>query len=129
MEFNLTDESGNRVNSDIEIEKQSGLFKLLGICREGGTRLINPTGKAEILSIIPNPASDDVEINVNLIEDGFSTLSVYNVNGLKLREFKFDDGTGLKSIEINAREFDNGLYFIKLQTPTVIENKKLMIVK
>ncbi len=129
VEFNLTDEAGNKIDSDLEIEKQPGLFKLLGICREGGTRLINPTGKAEILQIIPNPASDDIEIKVNLIEDGVSTLSVYNVNGVKLREFSLNDGTGLKTMYLNINDFANGLYFIQLLTPTVVNYQKLMIVK
>ena len=56
LEIFLKDNFGNKV--DYNFETQSGTFKLLGICREGGTRLFNPTGKAEILSIIPNPASD-----------------------------------------------------------------------
>lgn len=127
VDFILKDDLGNIV--DYDIETKSGLFKLLGICREGGTRLIIPSGKAEILSIIPNPASDDIEIKVNLIENGFTTLSVFNSNGVKLKEFNLNDGTGLKTINLNAKEFDNGLYFIELQTPTVVENKKLMIIK
>ncbi len=127
VEFILKDDLGNKVN--YEIEKQAGLFKLLGICREGGTRLINPTGKVEILSIIPNPASEDIEIKVNLIEEGVSTISVYNLNGAKLREFSLNEGTGLKTINLNLKDFDNGLYFIELQTPTVVNHQKLMIVR
>jgi len=127
VDFKLTDDSGNKV--DFDIKATPGLFKLLGICREGGTRLINPTGKAEILSIIPNPASDDIEININLIEEGASLLSVYNSNGIKIKEINITGETGLRLINLNAKEFSNGLYFIQLQTPTVLENKKLIIVK
>ncbi|MEI6090854.1 MAG: FISUMP domain-containing protein [bacterium] len=127
VDFILTDASGNKV--DVDLETTSGKFKLLGICEEGGTRLINPIGKVEILQIIPNPASDNLEINLNLIEDGVTTLSVLNSNGIKLKEINITGETGLKSITIDAREFDNGMYFIQLQTPTVVVNKKLMIIK
>jgi uncharacterized protein (TIGR02145 family) len=127
VDFILKDAKGNKV--DFDIKTTSGLFKLLGICREGGTRLINPTGKAEILSIIPNPASDDIEININLIEEGNTTLSIYNTNGTKLNEFYISGKIGLQTIKLNARVFPNGLYFIELQTPTVVENRKLMIIK
>ncbi|MEI6091825.1 MAG: T9SS type A sorting domain-containing protein [bacterium] len=127
VEFILKDDLGNPIN--YEIEKHAGLFKLLGICHEGGTRLIHPTGKAEISSIIPNPASDEVVISVNLIEDSPTTLSIFNSNGTKIKEINLICDIGLQSVKLNAREFANGLYFIQLQTPTVLENKKLVIIR
>jgi hypothetical protein len=126
-DFKLIDNMGEEL--EYNVEYRYGTFKLLGICREGGTRLINPTGKAEILSIMPNPASEDIEIKVNLIEDGATLVSVYNSNGMKIKEYSIIGETGQKTINLNARDFSNGLYFIQLQTPTVLENKKLMIIK
>jgi len=123
----LKDKAGNRIN--YIFEKQSGTFKLLGICREGGTRLFNPTGKVEIMQIIPNPASEDIEIKINLIEDGTTTLSIFNSNGLKVKEFNITGETGMQTIKLDGRDYSNGLYFIQLQTPTVIEYQKLMIIK
>lgn len=127
VDFTLTNSAGEKV--DYDIETTSGKFKLLGVCEEGGTRLFNSAGKVEIMEIIPNPASDNVEINVNLIEDGATTLSVYNYNGTKLQEITLQGETGLRTINLDTRNFDNGLYFIKLQTPTVITNQKLMIIR
>jgi hypothetical protein len=46
-----------------------------------------------------------------------------------MRDFNLAGETGLKTINLDVREFANGLYFIQLQTPTVITNQKLMIVK
>jgi len=116
---------GGTANIDVE----NGTFKLLGICREGGTRLINPAGKADILSIMPNPASEEIEITVNLIEDGATLVSIFNSNGIKIKEYNMIGETGPQTINLNAKEFANGLYFIQLQTPTVLENQKLMIIK
>ena len=76
----IVDNSGNKVDFDIKTE--NGTFKLLGICREGGTRLFNPTGKVEIMQINPNPASDDIEISFNLIENGTSTISVFKAKSV-----------------------------------------------
>ncbi len=112
-----------------DIRSEPGTFKLLGICREGGTRLFNPSGKVELMQINPNPASEDIEIKVNLIEDGASTVSVYNLNGIKLREFILNKGVGLKTLNLNLNDYDSGLYFIQLRTPTVLNYQKLMIVK
>jgi len=111
------------------IQSEDGTFKLLGICREGGTRLFLPTGKVEILAIIPNPASDNVEIKINLIEKGKTSLSVINSNGLKVQEFDMTGELGLKTVNVDIREFGNGMYFIQLQTPTVLTNQKLMIIR
>ncbi|MEI6090253.1 MAG: T9SS type A sorting domain-containing protein [bacterium] len=85
--------------------------------------------ESEYFQIVPNPASDNVVIKVNLIEEGQSTLSIINSNGMKIKEINITGETGLRLINLNAREFANGLYFFQLQTPTVVENKKLMIVK
>jgi hypothetical protein len=111
------------------ITSENGTFRTLGICREGGTRLFNPTGKAEISSIIPNPASEDIEIKVSLIEDGATSLSIFNSNGLKVKEFNIKGETGIHTIKLDGRDYSNGLYFIQLQTPTVVANQKLMIIK
>jgi hypothetical protein len=126
-DFKLIDNTGAELEYDVDY--RYGTFKLLGICREGGTRLINPTGKAEILSILPNPASEDIEIKLNLIEDGATSVSIFDLNGAKIKEFNIRGVTGQQTIKLNGREFANGLYFIQLQTPTVLENQKLMIIK
>ena len=111
------------------IQSEDGVFKLLGICREGGTRLFLPTGKVEILAIIPNPASDNLEIKINLIEKGNTMLSIINSNGFKVKEIDMTGENGLTSVNLDVREFGNGIYFIQLQTPTVLINQKLMIIR
>ncbi|MEI6090291.1 MAG: T9SS type A sorting domain-containing protein [bacterium] len=126
-DFKLIDNMG--VELEYDVDYRYGTFKLLGICREGGIRLINPTGKVQILSIMPNPASEDIEIKVNLIEDGATIVSIFNSNGMKIKEYNINGETGQKTINLNAKDFSNGLYFIQLQTPTVLENQKLMIIK
>ncbi len=127
VDFILKDGAGNKVNYDVETSP--GNFKLLGICDEGGTRLFNPAGKVAIMQIIPNPASDNIAVNVNLIEDGLTTVSVYNSAGVKLQEFTMAPETGLQRVSLDIRNFANGVYFIKLQTPTVLTNQKLLIIK
>jgi hypothetical protein len=64
-----------------------------------------------------------------LIEKGTTKLSIYNINGTKLNEFDISGETGMQKINLNAKEFSSGQYFIQLQTPTVLEYKKLMIIR
>ncbi|MEI6090809.1 MAG: choice-of-anchor D domain-containing protein [bacterium] len=121
----------NAVSNDGKavIQTENGKFTLLGICYDGGTRLINPTGKVEIMQIKPNPANEDIEIGVNLIEKEYSLVSVFNSNGVKMKEFNLSGKTGFHNIKLNISEFSNGLYFVQLQTPTIVKNQKLMIIK
>lgn len=126
-EFNWLDAQGNVI--DFGTEKQNGTFKLLGICYEGGARLVNPNGIAGIIQIKPNPASEDIEIGINLIEKGYSIVSIYNSNGEKMKEYNMTGKKGLQTINLDISDFSNGLYFVQLLTPTIVKNQKLMIIK
>ena len=79
METNLLDKSGNPI--EYEFEKQNGIFTLLGICREGVARLINPDVEARIINISPNPAEKSLNIEISMIEEGQTELSIFNSFG------------------------------------------------
>lgn len=128
VDINLIDASGNTLEYDFE--KQSGVFKLLGICNEGGKRLFNPNGKAINMMIIsPNPSDNNVNIELYLIEKGNTLLRVYSVGGQLYDEFDLSNQTGNINLKLNTAKYSNGLYFIQLQTPTIIKREKLMIMK
>ncbi|MDQ1265639.1 MAG: Choice-of-anchor protein, partial [Bacteroidota bacterium] len=153
IEFNSTDKEGevyrfkpiaglgNTESTELKISKINtfggtapissidGSFKLLGICREGGSRLYNPFGRAEFL-LIPNPASDEVKVEVNLIEEGNSVVEIYNTSGALCASFVFDGSvTGKQERTIDLCGFSGGLYFAKFKTPTYFEVKKFVIIK
>jgi VWFA-related protein len=123
----LKDDFGNRV--DYDFETQSGFFKLLGICNEGGTRLINPDGKAVLMSISPNPSDGNVTIDLNLIEKGNTSLKIYNSTGEIVYELKFEEFSGNKILNIETTYLSTGLYFVSLQTPTINKLEQLIIYK
>jgi hypothetical protein len=114
----------------IEMKNIDGTFTLLGVCHEGGPRLYIPTGKAEIMMIKPNPASDELNIELNLIESGETSLDIINSQGIVLDKIKLDsDITGVKELKISTNGLSSGFYLIKLQTPTVISTKNVLIYK
>ncbi len=108
---------------------QNGSFTLLGICRDGGTRLVNPTGTAGIVSISPNPSDIDLKVSLNLIEKGFTTLTVYNSTGISCSQFRFTGESGMHSLNIDITGLSSGIYYIHLQTPTVSDIRPFIIVK
>jgi hypothetical protein len=129
MDFKLTDDSGNKVDYDFEFE--SGKFTLLGICEEGGTRLLNPYSKAGITSISPNPAENLINIELSLSEFGETELSLYNILGEKVSTI-FSERVSQKSIiEVNSdiSKIGSGQYLLILRTPTYTEAKQLIILR
>ena len=114
---------------DYEVEMQNGTFKLLGICYEGGKRLINPNNKVELLQISPNPNDGNLAVELNLIEEGLSTLSICNSNGQLMYEQNISGTTGKIDLKINTKEYGNGLYFVSLQTPTIRKVKQMVVFK
>jgi len=126
VEFRLEDNNGNPV--EYNFETSSGIFMLLGICREGGSRLVFDNAVPYLLMVTPNPSDGNVEVDVNVIEEGTSALKIFNANGSLMEERIFTT-LGNKKIAIDTKEYSNGLYFITLQTPTTFDKTKMLLVK
>lgn len=106
----------------------NGVFKLLGICREGGTRFVLGNSLPYLVKVMPNPSDGNVEIDVTVIEKGTSTMRIFSSNGSLMEEHRFTT-LGNKKVAIDSRAYSDGLYFITLQTPTTFDTAKLLIVK
>jgi hypothetical protein len=115
------------VNSKTELSVHNGKFTLLGICREGGDRLFNPTGKAGIVSLTPNPAKDKITIEVNNIEDGAANLSIYNSMGVELQNINMKNKQGKQIINVDFSEYLNGMYYIRYKSGTIMEMRNFVL--
>lgn len=129
VDFELFDSIGKQVN--YEISRIPGTFKILGICREGGTRFVNSNGRAGIIELVPNPAQDIFNIRFNLIEEGKTEIEVYNSMGLKVDKIFFEDveTLGERKIEYSTTKLSCGNYLLVLRTPTIIHTLELKIIK
>ncbi|MCL5991444.1 MAG: choice-of-anchor D domain-containing protein [Bacteroidetes bacterium] len=128
LEFNLYDDSDNIV--DYDIETRSGKFKILGICEEGGKRLLDMSEKVQMLLINPNPASDEAEIEFELIENDRTQLIITNILGeMVLTLFDGIPESGRKKIIFNTNDLIQGNYYVILKTPTIIKTQRVCIVK
>ena len=110
------------------INTYNGVFTLLGICREGGTRFVLGNSLPFLVKVIPNPSDGNVEIDVAVIEKGTSTMRIFSSNGTLMEEHRFTT-LGNKKIAIDSRAYNDGVYFITLQTPSTFDTAKLLIVK
>ncbi len=112
-----------------DIIQEDGNFCLKNVCYEGGARLLNPNNKVELLQISPNPNDGNLAVELNLIEEGSSTLSIYNSNGQLMYEQNLSGSTGKIDLNIDTKQYGNGLYFVSLQTPTIRKVKQLVVFK
>jgi hypothetical protein len=83
----------------------------------------------EIVSIFPNPASGELTIELNSIQQTNVQIAIINLMGKIVSESNFSFDQGLDSKKINLYELNNGLYFIKFKSGDAIYTEKLIIDK
>jgi hypothetical protein len=118
------------IGGSAKIETLPGTFKLLGICPEGGNRLLNPTGKIDIVSIKPNPSDNEIEVELELAEKTGYKLIIVNSSGQTVKEIIRTNtikGLTLENIEIS--NLASGVYNLILQTESERISKMFLILK
>jgi VWFA-related protein len=124
-------------NGMVDISLINGKFRLLGVCRQGGARLINPNATARIVRITPNPAEERVEIEITIAEVGTTELALYDMLGNRVKTLyqrmttAEDFASGNKNIHtsVDLRDVGTGQYILMLKTPTYTEAQQVMIVR
>jgi len=114
-----------------DIEKHNGYLEVK-ICDHGGDRLLINTGAKPDVFLVPNPATNNVNITANIIEKGDYTLEIYDLLGNKVLIQKWNKPAGgfeAKTINFDLSSFSNGVYIIRLTAPSQIINKTLNITK
>lgn len=76
-------------------------------------------------SIFPNPASNQVFINLKNYNKEKFKLNIYNQLGMIVKTVMINQ----TSNRINISELNNGIYFLKIDTPKGVSCKKLIIQK
>ncbi len=130
VDFELFDSTGKKV--DYEMEKVPGIFKILGICQEGGARLVNSSRQVEgITQLVPNPAQNIVNIRFGLIEKGKTEIEIYNVMGIIVDKIfseeveKFDN----RSITYSTAKLSSGNYLLVFRSPTIVQTFEFKVIK
>lgn len=79
----------------------------------------------------PNPASDVVNLNVNLVDNTSAVVKVMNMSGQVVYEYssEFNLYEGENIIVLNTSDFANGLYIIQLTTSNETYHRNIVISK
>ncbi len=78
----------------------------------------------------PNPFNPSTTINYTLKENGFVTLSVYDILGNEVEKLVNEkQGIGLHSVTFNAAGLVSGVYLYKLKVNDFVSIKKMILTK
>ena len=132
-EKTLLELTNYKVNGDdtLNINAQSGVFNLLGICEAGGKRLINSTNIGGISRISQGMGSNKIDIKIELIETGYTEISIYNLLGEKVSVPYAENVTdpGAREIIINTETINSGNYLLIYKTPSSLKSYNIIVLK
>ena len=118
------------VGDTMNIGSVNGLFKLIGLCQEGGTRLINPVGNVLIKSITPNPSDNQIDVKMELIESTGYKVILLNELGRTVKQIiRHASHPGNTNELIEIADLVSGVYYLVLETETVRIAQKVYVLK
>ena len=115
-------------NPLIETVTFDGSMRLYGDCIPKN-RMIQFTEEPEFL-VSPNPASENINIKYSGVQGDYE-LKLVSVSGETAYDFKWrnDFSQGFNELNINTDDLVSGQYFLILQSPYGVVNRRLSIVK
>jgi hypothetical protein len=80
------------------------------------------------LSLVPNPATTSSYINVELPKSKYLTISLYDLLGRRIRQIASDYfEAGSHSLSFDVHDLSPGSYYIRLECPTGVITKSVII--
>jgi len=118
-------EGCQRVTADV----RDGSFALLGLCEEGGSRLVVGAGAA-LKPGAPDPSSTTSGIEYTLAEDGRTRLYLVDAAGKTvLTLFDADRAPGSYAMTVDVTSLPSGLYWYILETPTERRARSMRVLR
>ncbi len=118
--------------SDIVIASKDG-FDIKTVFNKGShaQESISLPNRTKIHSLYPNPFNPFLTVSYSLPFETTVSISIYNMLGEKVSTLINNRylTSGFHSVNWDASAFPSGMYFVKIQTPTVIETKKALLLK
>ena len=115
----------------VGVARQSATFCESGICITGGTvRLIDASGTVALQPGRPNPATDEVTIEYDIVETGPTRLVLSDMMGRAVQTVR--DGfqkAGHYTVRVPLTELTTGCYMISLTTPSQLLHQLVIVRK
>lgn len=119
------------VDGEVATTLTDGEFALEGYCDVGSNRLVRIEGGFGIKAVTPNPVESTTEIRFETVENGPTTLEVYDIHGKKISTLLDVPDLPVQAhiVHWNAEEISAGVYYAVLLTPTQRSIKRLVLVR
>ena len=117
------------------INASTATFRLVGISRAGGLRLVIATmGTLRIVDARPNPASTELTLEFTSHDAEEYTLNLINALGVRpdpmlFAEQRFTSMRGLNTRVLDVSRLPSGIYFIQLRNGRELAARKVIIVR
>lgn len=117
------------------INASTATFRLVGISRAGGLRLVIATmGTLRIVDARPNPASTELTLEFTSHDAEEYTLNLINALGVRpdpmlFAEQRFTSMRGLNTRVLDVSRLPSGIYFIQLRNGRELAARKVIVVR
>ena len=102
----------------------------IGICNEGGARLVDATGKIDLVRNHPDPFNAQTVIEYEIIEDGPTRIDIMDMLGrIVATPVNASIPPGRYRIMFDAGDLPSGVYITLLHTPTQTIGRSMRMVK
>lgn len=118
-------------DGEVATTTNDGQFELSGYCQVGNDRLIRVEGAFGIKAVTPNPLQSDAEIEFETVENGRTTLEIYDLHGARVATLLDTEDLPVQAhlARWNAGDRAAGVYYAVLTTPTQRSVRRLVLVK
>lgn len=109
----------------------NGTMTIGNVCQAGGTdRLIIINNALSLSSVKPNPVSQNINFDFEIIENGETKAILLNSKGELVKElFKENLKAGVYTKSVDMSEVPNGQYYLILKTPNQELFEQLQVVR
>lgn len=120
----------NGNTTKIDLIQEVGEICISDLCYEGGVRLIDLSVELGANVQVSKNQVNTLEISLNLIENGSTKIDIMDINGREIKSIVnqlFDSGS--KNITTNISDISDGIYLVRIETPSITITKKLIIIR
>lgn len=113
-------------------DRVNGIFQALGVCKEGDiVRLIHRKSSTAITGIAPQPAIDNIDVNVILGTDGPMSLHIIDLAGTSVAMLVYDEKAkaGKHSFTFDISHLISGSYYMVMQTSHQLHTATMIVRK
>lgn len=81
------------------------------------------------IEVFPNPSSGDVNLTVNSINNSNYRINLINSLGQVIFEKNFNFSIGINNIQIDTKQYPEGIYNVVIESNSIKSTKKITIIK